>query len=189
MTTTMWFRRGIGAAVLLAAATSPAAFARDGVRTIPLAAVTVTEDRNIADTRSPALDSPKPMQTARGELFVMVNRAKVIKLPEKTQTVVIGNPAVADVSIQKSGVVVLTGKSYGVTNFIALDSSGTMIGESMVSVTAPTDATLTVQRGLERQTYSCTPTCQPSVALGDANTYFSENKGQADQNSAFINAR
>jgi hypothetical protein len=103
--------------------------------------------------------------------------------------VIIGNPAVADIAIQKNGVVVLTGKSFGVTNFLALDAAGSMIGESMVSVTAPTEATLTVQRGLERQTYSCTPACYPSVTLGDSNGFFSETKGQVDQHSAFVTSR
>ena len=164
--------------------------AREGVRVIPVAALAVTDDRNIADTRPAALDGARPSApSTKAELSVSVNRAKVIKLPEKTQTVIIGNPSVADIAIQKSGVVVLTGKSFGVTNFIALDASGSMIGESMVSVTAPTDSTVMVQRGFDRQTYSCTPICQPSVALGDANAYFTENKGQVEQHSAFVTAR
>ena len=166
------------------------AIARDGVRVIPLAAVAPPSDsRNVADIKAPTLDAKAKPSTDRAELSVMVNRAKVIKLPEKTQTVIIGNPAVADIAIQKSGIVVLTGKSFGVTNFIALDSTGGMIGESMVSVSAPSDATLMVQRGLERQTYSCTPICQPSVALGDSGGYFAETKGQADQHSAFTTQR
>jgi Flp pilus assembly secretin CpaC len=190
MATTMWVRRGIGGATLALALSSSALVAREAVRSVPVAAVAATDDRNMADTRALTSEAAKPSTPiGRGELSVSINRAKVIKLPEKTQTVIIGNPGVADISIQKSGVVVLTGKSFGVTNFIALDSSGGMIGESMVSVTAPSDATLTVQRGLERQTYSCTPACQPSVALGDATGFFAETKGQAEQNSAFVATR
>lgn len=178
-----------GAAVALALAATAAA-AREGIRTIPLAAVSPADNRNVADTRPGAAEGAKPtLGMSRGELSVVVDRAKVIKLPEKTQTVIIGNPGVADIAIQKNGVVVLTGKSFGVTNFIALDAAGGMIGESMVSVSAPTDSTVTVQRGLDRQTYSCTPVCHPSIALGDANGYFSETKGQADAHSAFISAR
>ena len=190
MTTMTRVRRGVSdAAILLALLTSGVA-AREGVRSVPMAAVAATDDRNVADTRPAANEAARPAaQANRGELSVAVNRAKVIKLPERTQTVIIGNPGVADISIQKSGVVVLTGKSFGVTNFIALDSSGGMIGESMVSVSAPSDATLMVQRGLERQTYSCTPVCQPSVALGDSGGYFAETKGQADQNAAFATQR
>lgn len=121
-----------------------------------------------------------------GQLAVSINRAKVIRLPDGTKTIVVGNPAIADVAIQKNGVVIVTGKSYGVTNLLALDGSGNMLAESTLSVAAPSEATVVLQRGaLERQTYSCNPTCLPSVVLGDANTYFSENKSQADQHTQF----
>jgi Flp pilus assembly secretin CpaC len=185
----VWLSAGI--AGLLIGTTGSAPMARDGVRSIPLASVaTVPDTRNIADIKPTAIDIPRARPAGeRSEVSVTVDRAKLIRLPEKTQTVVIGNPSVADIAVQKNGVVVLTGKSFGVTNFIALDSQGGMIGESMVSVVAPTDGTLTVQRGLERQTYSCTPICQPSVTLGDSTNVFAETKGQVDQHSAFSTQR
>jgi hypothetical protein len=115
---------------------------------------------------------------------VMIDHAKVLRLPERTQTVIVGNPIIADVSVQKNGVLVLTGKSYGRTNLIALDNGGILIAESMISVQAPSDAVVTVQRGLDRESYSCTPSCQPSLLLGDANKYFSEVGGQAGQRNS-----
>lgn len=119
-------------------------------------------------------------QAAENEtVLVTVDHAKVIKLPEKAQTVVIGNPIVADVTVQKNGVMIVTGKSFGVTNLIALDSAGNMIAESLVRVRAPTENVLTVQRGMERESYSCAPKCQPSVQLGDAQKFFGETGGQA----------
>lgn len=125
----------------------------------------------------------------RGTLSVLVDRAKVIRLPERTHTVVIGNPAIADMSIQKNGIVVITGKSYGVTNLIALDAAGNMLAESTVSVGAPNDSVVVVQRGLDRQSYSCTPNCQPAVRLGDSNNFFTENRGQADSRNQFATSR
>jgi len=115
---------------------------------------------------------------------LMIDHAKVLRLPERTQTVVVGNPIIADVSVQKSGVLVLTGKSYGRTNLIALDGGGALIAESMISVQAPSESLVTVQRGLDRESYSCTPSCQPSLLLGDANKYFSEVGGQAGQRNS-----
>jgi Pilus formation protein N terminal region len=115
---------------------------------------------------------------------VMVDHAKVIRLPERTQTVIVGNPIIADVTLQRNGILVVTGKSYGVTNLIALDNGGTMLAESLISVQAPSESLVTVQRGLERESYSCTPNCQPSLLLGDATKYFGEVSGQAGQRNS-----
>ncbi|MCJ2083563.1 pilus assembly protein N-terminal domain-containing protein [Methylobacterium sp. J-090] len=115
---------------------------------------------------------------------VTVDNAKVIRLPESTQTVIVGNPIIADVSLQKNGVLILTGKSFGSTNLIALDRGGNMLAESTIRVQAPQAAVVTVQRGLERESYSCTPNCQPSVQLGDSSRYFGEVSGQAESRRA-----
>lgn len=112
-------------------------------------------------------------------VIVMVDHAKVVRLPEKAQTVIVGNPAIADVAVQKNGVMIVTGKSFGVTNLIALDAAGALLAESLVRVGADSDSVLTVQRGLERESYSCTPVCQPSAQLGDAQKYFGEVGSQA----------
>ncbi|MBE7198823.1 MAG: pilus assembly protein N-terminal domain-containing protein [Parafilimonas terrae] len=111
---------------------------------------------------------------------VLVDNAKVIRLPEKTSTVIVGNPIIADVTLQKNGVLVLTGKSFGSTNLIALDNAGSMVAETMIRVEASRDSTITVQRGLDRESLSCTPNCQPAVQLGDSATYFGAASGQAD---------
>lgn len=114
-------------------------------------------------------------------ITVLVDNARVMRLPERTQTVIVGNPNIADVSAQRSGVVVLTGKSFGQTNLIALDANGAMLAETVISVQAPRQtSTVMVQRGMERESYSCTPNCQPTMQLGDATRYFTDVSGQAD---------
>jgi putative type II/III system pilus formation protein len=91
--------------------------------------------------------------------------------------------------LQKNGILVVTGKSYGVTNLIALDNAGSMLAESLIRVQAPSESLVTVQRGLERESYSCTPNCQPSILLGDSNKYFSEVGGQAGQRNTLATQR
>ena len=131
------------------------------------------------------------MQIAAGRdtVAVMIDHAKVVRLPERTQTVVVGNPMIADITVQRNGIVVVTGKSYGITNVIALDGAGTLIAESFITVQAATESVVIVQRGLERESYSCTPNCQPSILLGDSNKYFSEIGGQAGQRNGFATQR
>jgi hypothetical protein len=130
---------------------------------------------------SQAVAQAAPAET----VAVMVDHAKVVRLPEKAQTVIVGNPGIADVAIQKNGIMVVTGKSFGVTNLIALDSGGKLLAESLVRVGAGGDSMVTVQRGLDRETYSCTPVCQPSIQLGDNAKYFDERGGQATARNNF----
>lgn len=109
---------------------------------------------------------------ALDSITVQTDRAQVLKLPPRATTIVIGNPMIADVSVQKNGSMVVTGKSYGTTNLIAQDPNGAVIGESLIRVEAATDGVVVLQRGLERETYSCTPRCQPTLSLGDEQKRF-----------------
>jgi hypothetical protein len=125
----------------------------------------------------------------RDTVTVKIDHAKVVRLPERTQTVIVGNPIIADITVQRNGIVVVTGKSYGITNLIALDGAGAMLAESLISVQAATESVVVVQRGLERESYSCTPNCQPSILLGDGSRHFSETSGQAGQRNSLATQR
>ena len=105
-------------------------------------------------------------------ITVQTDHAQVLKLPPRATTIVIGNPMIADVAIQKNGSMVVTGKSYGYTNLIAQDPTGAVIGESIIRVEAATEGLMIVQRGFERETYSCTPRCQPTLSMGDVPRQF-----------------
>ena len=119
---------------------------------------------------------------------VQVDQAKIIQLPEKTATVIIGNPIIADVTLLKgNNKMVLTGKGFGETNLIALDSGGNSLGESTIRVKTGFNG-LTVQRGLDRESYSCAPKCQPSVVLGDTTKFAGDTAGQIQAHSALATA-
>lgn len=109
---------------------------------------------------------------------VQMDYAKVIRAPEGTATLVVGNPAIADTAIQRNNIIVLTGKSYGTTNILALDVDGATIEEMTVTVTGKDEATLTVHRGMQRESYSCAPTCEQTLRLGDSADHFSKVSGQ-----------
>jgi Flp pilus assembly secretin CpaC len=115
---------------------------------------------------------------------VMLNQARILRLPEKTKTIIVGNPMIADVTMQKHGNLVLTGKAYGATNLIALDDKGNIIAESRIRVEASNETSVVVQRGMERETYSCAPLCQPTVSPGDAKTFFDDNSAQSERRNA-----
>ena len=54
-------------------------------------------------------------------ITVWLDQARVIKVPERAATVVIGDPLIADLSVQPGGIAVITGKGYGATNVIVMD--------------------------------------------------------------------
>lgn len=116
---------------------------------------------------------------AAESISVIVDQAKLVKLPEKVATIVVGNPLIADVSLQPGGMMVVTGKGYGSTNVMALDRQGAVLIDRMVQVEGPNDKLVTVYRGVERESYSCTPVCQRRVTLGDSPAYFTSVLGQS----------
>jgi Flp pilus assembly secretin CpaC len=120
------------------------------------------------------LAAPDPDRIA-----VYVDQAKLVKLPAKVSTIVVGNPLIADVTLQSGGIVVVTGKGYGATNFIALDRAGEVLVDRLIQVEGPSDQLVTVYRGVERESYSCMPVCQRRVTLGDGGDYFKAAMDQA----------
>lgn len=109
---------------------------------------------------------------AADQITVVLDQARVIRIPERTSTVVIGNPLIADISVQTGGMAVITAKGYGITNFIALDQRGNVLLEQSIEVHGPRDKIVTVHRGIDRETYSCTPNCDRRITLGDTPAYF-----------------
>jgi Flp pilus assembly secretin CpaC len=120
------------------------------------------------------LAAPDPDRIA-----VYVDQAKLVKLPAKVSTIVVGNPLIADVTLQSGGIIVVTGKGYGATNFIAMDRNGEVLVDRQIQVEGPADQLVTVYRGVERESYSCMPICQRRVTLGDGEAYFRSVMDQA----------
>ena len=104
-------------------------------------------------------------------ISVVLDQARIAKAPEHTTTIVVGNPLIADVSIQARDTMVVTGKGYGVTNLIALDRNGKVLAEQLVRVTSPAD-NVVVYRGVARESYSCAPYCERRITLGDTPEFF-----------------
>ena len=108
-------------------------------------------------------------------IVVHLDQARIMKLPERTATVVIGNPLIADAVVQAGGVVVITAKSYGATNLVALDRTGTTLFDSPIQVVTPADKVVVVYRGVDRETYSCMPKCERRTTIGNSPAYFTAN--------------
>jgi Flp pilus assembly secretin CpaC len=121
----------------------------------------------------------EPAYQSAEAIKVYLDQARLLKLPEGTATLVVGNPLIADVAVQSGGTMVITGKGYGNTNLIALDRNGSVIMEHQVEVQGPQGTVVVVYRGVERESYSCTPNCERRITLGDTQNYFAATLGQS----------
>lgn len=93
---------------------------------------------------------------------VVINQAKIVKLARPADTIVIGNPEIADASVQDASTIVLTGKGFGVTNIVVLDQEGVPIVDEQIVVARQTANSVRIYRRSNIQTLSCTPYCESS---------------------------
>jgi hypothetical protein len=106
-------------------------------------------------------------------LTINVDQAQIMQLPEKIATIVIGNPLIADATLQSGGILVVTGKGYGATNLLALDRTGRVVmSKDIQVVSAGGEDLVTVFKGVERESYSCAPNCERRITLGDSPGFF-----------------
>src|SRR5262249_23498596 len=103
--------------------------------------------------------------------------------------VIIGNPGIADATIQDQQTLIITGRSFGTTNLIVLDKDGKAIAEETLTV-EPSEENIvtvfrTVDKRLSRQTFSCSPRCAPTLTLGDETNAFNGASGQIKERGDF----
>jgi len=119
-----------------------------------------------------------PSGASAADIEIFLDEAKLVKLPERVATIVVGNPLIADASVQSGGLMVITGKGFGATNVIALDRSGAVLMERIIDVRGPREEVVVVYKGIERETYSCSPLCERRITLGDGNIFFNSTLSQ-----------
>jgi hypothetical protein len=122
--------------------------------------------------------SSKAQNASATDVIVLIDQASLVRLDRPAAEIVVGNPSIADVSVQSGKVLIVTGKSFGETNLIVIDADGKMITNRRLIVQEPRTGFVTVYRGLARQTLHCAPYCAPELMIGDAPDVFSTVSGQ-----------
>ena len=111
-------------------------------------------------------------------VLVTVDQAKVFRVSRPASTIIIGNPAIVDATIQDDQTLILTGRSFGVTNLIVLDGNGDALVDQPVVVRASETNTVRIYRRDSRATLACSPVCEPTLTIGDDNAAFDFASGQ-----------
>ncbi len=109
---------------------------------------------------------------ANPPVIVTVDRAKVFRVSRPAATVIIGNPAIADATVEDEQTLVLTGRSFGVTNLIILDAKGEPIVDQTLVVKGHETNTVRIYRRSQRETMACAPVCEPTLTIGDDSEAF-----------------
>ncbi len=117
---------------------------------------------------------------AAGALSVTIDRAKVVRIAKAADTIIIGNPGVVDATIQDARTIVLTGRNFGTTNLIVLDADGDAIVDETIVVKGNEQNLVRVYRQSEKETLTCSPVCENTLAVGDELRQFKTVEDQMD---------
>ncbi len=115
-------------------------------------------------------------QTAQAadQIWLTMDQVRPYQLEHPAQSIVVGNPAIADVTVRDNTNVLLFGKAPGLTNIYIFDERGEAVKNLIIRVRTPSADMLTVHRGAARTTYNCTTNCEATITVGDENTTFND---------------
>jgi hypothetical protein len=110
---------------------------------------------------------------------VVIDQARLVSFPEPVKTVYVGNPTIVDISMLDAQHAFLLGKTFGVTNMIALGPDGKQISNQQVTV-FNNGAAVTVNRGADQFDYMCTRAhCETAPRPGDPQAFVGNTEGAA----------
>lgn len=115
---------------------------------------------------------------------VDLNKTQVVHLPQKAGAIVVGNPAIADISVHSDKTIFVIGRGYGETNVMVLNIDGQVVMDANIQVINDLPGNgVRVFNGSagERSTYNCAPYCNPAPVLGDSGEFIASNQGNTVQ--------
>ncbi|HRD46591.1 MAG TPA: pilus assembly protein N-terminal domain-containing protein [Caulobacter sp.] len=114
------------------------------------------------------------LPAAAQNMPIRIDQAARLVLSGSARDVIIGNPAVADVTVLDGRTLVVTGKGYGITNLIVVDGRGRTILDRQIIVSASDDGRVTMYRGPDLYNYACAPRCERTPMPGEKDTTYQQ---------------
>ena len=100
---------------------------------------------------------------AGNQTSVAIDHTTRINLRSPAASVIVGNPAIADVTVVDERTLFLSGRGYGVTEVTVLDPLGRTIWSGEVIVTAPTQGAVSIYRGSAVTEMACAQSCSATA--------------------------
>ncbi|MFT5509531.1 MAG: Flp pilus assembly secretin CpaC [Hyphomicrobiaceae bacterium] len=133
----------------------------------------------ITGTAIVAATSFSAITAKAADLIVKYDQSQLLRVARPVAEIIIGNPTIADISVQSKKLLVVTGKSFGKTNMILLDSEQNVIQENLIVVLQDQAQVVNLRRGVARESYNCAPRCNPTITASDDEVYFKKTAGKA----------
>lgn len=127
-------------------------------------------------------------KASAADLIVYYDQSQLLRMPRPVAEVIIGNPSIADVTIQGTNTLVVTGKTFGLTNIIALDAERNIIQDQRIIVERDEQSVVNVHFAGVRRSFTCTATCSPTLTIGDDTAYFEQINKQSGIKTTFSNS-
>jgi hypothetical protein len=141
-----------------------------------------------------AVAAMAPSAALAQAMSVPIDQGARVSLPAGTQTVMVGNPAIADVSVLDSHNAMIMGRTYGVTNLMVIDGRGRTLMDRQIVVSAAEIGRMTAYRGgvngVHTENYACSPRCERTPMPGEnQNDYQNYGAGYNDYEKRAAEAR
>jgi Pilus formation protein N terminal region len=107
-----------------------------------------------------------PGALAGEPITIKTDSSLLMSVSAEPGTVVIGNPSIADVTMNGKQIFI-HGRAFGETNLLILSTAGDQIANFDITVVENSANALTLYRGTLRNTFSCAPNCNPTMMVGD----------------------
>jgi Pilus formation protein N terminal region len=104
-------------------------------------------------------------------ITIQSDQSQIMTMARAPGTVVVGNPSIADVTVQGKQVF-LHGKTYGTTNITILDEAGGQLAMFEVTVQLGGGNNVALFKAGQLASYVCAPDCESSLHIGDDKDYF-----------------
>lgn len=111
--------------------------------------------------------------SAAQPLVLHTDQAKIIDMSRSPSIVVVGNPSIADATIQGNKVF-LHGRAFGNTNVIVLDSDGAQLANFEVDVQQGGQNNVSLYKAGSLQTYVCAANCETMMHVGDHPNHYKD---------------
>ena len=102
-----------------------------------------------------------------GDFWVNTQHSRLYTSDEAIASVVIGDPAVADITVKSNTEILVFGRSPGATNLTFFSPEGDLIKVLEISVRNTSANRVLLQSGSYRYSFNCTDICEQTPTIGD----------------------